>query len=160
AELLPGDGLVSGKLTLDVAAEGTGMSAVALMGSLAGSGTFKLENGRVVRLDPAAFDAVMRAVDQGLPIDVTRVRDRMVAALASGLALRAVEQQSRKLEALEGRPPASPSYVPAAAATAPVLAAPRANANPRTTNADPAPVVDSVAPAATEADAPGTRPAA
>ena len=61
------------------------MSAVALMGSLAGSGTFKLENGRVVRLDPAAFDAVMRAVDQGLPIDVNRVRDRTDAALASGV---------------------------------------------------------------------------
>ena len=69
AELLPGDGVVTGKLTLDAQAEGAGMSAVALMGSLAGSGTFKLENGRVVRLDPAAFDAVMRAVDQGLPIE-------------------------------------------------------------------------------------------
>jgi uncharacterized protein involved in outer membrane biogenesis len=85
AELLPGDGLVSGRLTLEVATEGTGMSAVALIGALEGSGTFKLENGRVVRLDPAAFDAVIRAVDQGLPIDVTRVRDRMDAALGSGV---------------------------------------------------------------------------
>ena len=244
AELLPGDGLVTGKLTLDAAAEGSGMSAVALMGSLAGSGTFKLENGRVVRLDPAAFDTVMRAVDQGLPIDVTRVRDRMDAALASGvlsvalaegaitinagqarlsdvtvraqradlavsgsvnladaalegrltlfgmggasapldsrpeitialkgpldapkrsidvaalaswLALRAVEQQSKKLEALEGRPPAAPTYVPAAAATA--------NANPRTTPVQTAPALDAPVPAAahTEPDAPGARPAA
>jgi large subunit ribosomal protein L24 len=247
AELLPGDGLVTGKLTLDAAAEGTGMSAVALMGSLAGSGTFKLENGRVVRLDPAAFDTVMRAVDQGLPIDVTRVRDRMDAALASGvlsvalaegaitinagqarlsdvtvraqradlavsgsvnladaalegrltlfgmggasappdtrpeitialkgpvdtpkrsidvaalaswLALRAVEQQSKKLEALEGRAPAAPSYTPAAATSAPT-----ANANPRTTPAQTAPAVDAAVPAAahTEPDAPGARPAA
>ena len=58
------------------------MSPVALIGSLEGSGIFTLENGRVVRLDPAAFDAVIRAVDQGLPIDATRVRDRMDAALA------------------------------------------------------------------------------
>ena len=72
AELLPGDGVVTGKLTLDAKAEGSGLSAVALMGSLAGDGTFKLENGRVVRLDPAAFDTVMRAVDQGLPIDATQ----------------------------------------------------------------------------------------
>ena len=85
AELLPGDGLVSGRLTLDVAAEGTGMSAVALIGSLEGGGTFALDNGRVVRLDPAAFDTVIRAVDQGLPIDATRVRDRMDAALARGV---------------------------------------------------------------------------
>ena len=85
AELLPGEGVLSGRLTLDLNAEGTGLSAVALVGSLDGSGTFTLENGRVVRLDPAAFDAVIRAVDQGLPIDTTRVRDRMDAALASGV---------------------------------------------------------------------------
>ena len=36
AELLPGDGVVTGKLTLDATVEGSGMSAVALMGSLAG----------------------------------------------------------------------------------------------------------------------------
>jgi uncharacterized protein involved in outer membrane biogenesis len=84
AELLPGDGSLSGRLTLDVTAEGTGMSPIALIGSLGGSGTFMLENARLARLDPAAFNAVIRAVDQGLPIDATRVRDRMDAALASG----------------------------------------------------------------------------
>src|SRR5215813_5947970 len=84
AELLPGDGALSGGLTLDVTAEGTGMSPVALVGSLAGSGSFTLENARAARLDPAAFDTVIRAVDQGLPIDAIRVRDRMDAALASG----------------------------------------------------------------------------
>jgi len=84
AELLPGEGSLSGRLTLDVTAEGMGMSPVALVGSLGGSGTFTLENARAVRLDPAAFDTVIRAVDQGLPIDTVRVRDRMDAALASG----------------------------------------------------------------------------
>jgi len=82
AELLPGDGSLSGRLTLDVAAEGAGMSAVALAGSLNGSGTFTLENARLARLDPTAFAAVARAVDQGLPIDTVRVRDRIDAALA------------------------------------------------------------------------------
>jgi large subunit ribosomal protein L24 len=84
AELLPGEGSLSGRLTLDLSAEGAGMSPVALVGSLTGSGSFTLENARVARLDPAAFDNVIRAVDQGLPIDPTRVRDRADAALARG----------------------------------------------------------------------------
>jgi AsmA family/AsmA-like C-terminal region len=83
-ELLPGEGSLSGRLTLDVSAEGSGMSPVALVGSLAGSGSFTLENARAARLDPAAFDTVIRAVDQGLPIDAIKVRDRMDGALASG----------------------------------------------------------------------------
>jgi len=83
-ELLPGEGSLSGRLTLDASAEGSGMSPVALVGSLAGSGSFTLENARAARLDPAAFDAVIRAVDQGLPIDAIKVRDRMDGALASG----------------------------------------------------------------------------
>src|SRR5262249_41789286 len=50
AELLP-DAVLSGRLTLDVSAEGNGMSPVALVGSLSGSGTFMLENARLARLD-------------------------------------------------------------------------------------------------------------
>src|SRR5436309_8844930 len=84
AELLPGDGSLSGRLTLDVTAEGTGMSPVALMGSLAGSGSFTLESAGLARIDPAAFDNIVRAVDQGLPIDAIRIRDRVDAALARG----------------------------------------------------------------------------
>jgi hypothetical protein len=83
AELLP-EGSLSGRLTVEATAEGTGMSPVALVGSLVGSGSFTLENGRVMRLDPAAFDAVTRAVDQGLPIDAARIRDRADAALTRG----------------------------------------------------------------------------
>ncbi|MBV8110639.1 MAG: AsmA family protein [Hyphomicrobiales bacterium] len=83
-ELLPGEGSLSGRLTIDVSAEGSGMSPIALVGSLAGSGSFTLENARAARLDPAAFDTVIRAVDQGLPIDAIRVRDRMDGALANG----------------------------------------------------------------------------
>ena len=84
AELLPGDGSLSGRLTLDVTAEGTGMSPVALMGSLAGSGSFTLESAGLARIDPAAFENIVRAVDQGLPIDAIRIRDRVDAALARG----------------------------------------------------------------------------
>ena len=84
AELLPGDGSLSGRLTLDVTAEGTGMSPVALMGSLAGGGSFTLESAGLARIDPAAFENIVRAVDQGLPIDAIRIRDRVDAALARG----------------------------------------------------------------------------
>jgi large subunit ribosomal protein L24 len=86
-ELLPGDGQpsIAGRLTLDLTAEGTGLSPIALIGSLGGGGSFTFENGRLARLDPAAFAAVIRAIDQGLPIDTTRVRERMDVALASGV---------------------------------------------------------------------------
>jgi uncharacterized protein involved in outer membrane biogenesis len=92
AELLPGDGPLSGRLALEIAAEGTGMSPIALIGALEGRGRIALTNGRLARLDPAAFDAVIRAVDAGLPIDAARVRDRIDSALASGaLAVRRAE---------------------------------------------------------------------
>jgi len=103
AELLPGEGVISGRLTLNVATEGTGMSAVALVGSLSGGGTFKLENARVVRLDPTAFDTVIRAVDQGLPIDAVRIRDRMDAALASGVLAVPLAEGTITIEAGQAR---------------------------------------------------------
>jgi uncharacterized protein involved in outer membrane biogenesis len=103
AELLPGEGVLSGRLTLNVATEGTGMSAVALVGSLSGGGTFKLENARVVRLDPTAFDTVIRAVDQGLPIDAARIRDRMDAALARGVLAVPLAEGAITIEAGQAR---------------------------------------------------------
>jgi large subunit ribosomal protein L24 len=84
ADLLPGDGAVSGRLRFDLTAQGGGMSAVAVVGSLEGRGTFTLENARLARLDPHVFDAVIRAVDQGLPIETNRLRDKAEAALKGG----------------------------------------------------------------------------
>jgi uncharacterized protein involved in outer membrane biogenesis len=84
AELLPGDGAISGRLRAQLSAQGTGMSAVALIGSLEGTGNFTLEDGKLARLDPRAFESVIRAVDQGLPIDANRLRERTDSALASG----------------------------------------------------------------------------
>jgi uncharacterized protein YhdP len=84
AEMFPGDGLISGRVAFDLSAEGTGMSAGALIGSLEGGGRFTLENGRLARLDPGAFEAVMRAVDRGLPVNAISVRERLESALASG----------------------------------------------------------------------------
>ena len=84
AELLGGGtrAPLSGKLTAALDLAGSGRSPIALIGSLEGEGTFALRDGGVARLNPAAFDIVTRAVDQGLPIDTTRIGDRMEAALA------------------------------------------------------------------------------
>jgi hypothetical protein len=84
AELLGGGARapLSGKLTADLDLAGSGRSPIALVGSLEGHGTFSLRDGGVARFDPAAFDIVTRAVDQGLPIDATRIGNRMEAALA------------------------------------------------------------------------------
>jgi large subunit ribosomal protein L24 len=92
ADLLPGDGSLSGKLTLDVAVEGAGRSPIALISALQGRGSLTLSNGRLARLNPQAFDTVVRAYDRGSPMDAARVRDRMDSALASGpLAFRRAE---------------------------------------------------------------------
>jgi uncharacterized protein involved in outer membrane biogenesis len=86
AELLGGGARapLSGKLTADLDLAGTGRSPIALIGSLKGEGTLALRDGSIARFDPAAFDIVTRAVDQGLPIDLTRIGDRMESALAIG----------------------------------------------------------------------------
>jgi tetratricopeptide (TPR) repeat protein len=75
---------VTGRLNLDADLEGRGRSAVALIGSLQGKGFFSIEDGKFARLDPSAFDAVTRSVDQGLPIEATRIRQRIETALAGG----------------------------------------------------------------------------
>ena len=77
-------------LSADV--EGTGLSPVALIGSLQGSGKFALTDAQFAGLDPRAFDAVTRAVDQGLAIDAARISDVVSKALDSGqLAVKQAE---------------------------------------------------------------------
>jgi large subunit ribosomal protein L24 len=75
---------VAGSLGVSAALAGTGMSPAALIGSLQGSGTFTLSDGQLAGLDPRAFDAVTRAVDQGLAIDSARITDVVSKALDSG----------------------------------------------------------------------------
>jgi len=75
---------VTGTLALSGETEGTGLSPVALFGSLRGSGKFTLTDAQLAGLDPRAFDAVTRAVDQGLAIDAARISDVVGKALESG----------------------------------------------------------------------------
>lgn len=75
---------VSGSLALMGEVEGTGLSPVALIGSLRGSGKIMVTDAQFAGLDPRAFDAVTRAVDQGLTIDTARITDAVSKALESG----------------------------------------------------------------------------
>jgi hypothetical protein len=75
---------MTGALTFSADVEGTGLSPVALIGSLQGTGKFALANGQFAALDPRAFDAVTRAVDQGLVIDARRISDVATKAMDSG----------------------------------------------------------------------------
>lgn len=75
---------VTGALDLSFDAEGGGLSPVALIGSLRGSGKIALRDGELAGLDPRAFDAVTRAVDQGLPVENDRIATMVRRALDSG----------------------------------------------------------------------------
>jgi large subunit ribosomal protein L24 len=94
ASLLPSGARAPLGGTLDLSAEldGAGLSPAALIGSLQGSGKIALSDGQIASLDPRAFDAVTRAVDQGLPIDATRISDAVSKVLESGdLALKRID---------------------------------------------------------------------
>jgi large subunit ribosomal protein L24 len=75
---------VSGSLGLSGDVEGVGLSPAALIGSLQGSGKIALDDAQFASLDPRAFDAVTRAVDQGLPIDAARISELVSNALEGG----------------------------------------------------------------------------
>ena len=81
----------SGSLDLTAELEGTGLSPVALVGSLKGSGNIVLTDSQVVGLDPRTFDAVTRAVDQGLPIETGRISDLVGKSLEGQLSLKRAE---------------------------------------------------------------------
>ncbi len=75
---------LTGSLAFSADLAGTGLSPVALVGSLQGSGKIALADAQFAGLDARAFDAVTRAVDQGLPIDAPRIADVVSKALDSG----------------------------------------------------------------------------
>lgn len=94
ASLLPAGARppVTGSIAFSADVEGAGLSPVALIGSLQGSGKIALSDAQFVGLDPRAFDAVTRAVDQGMAIDTVRISDVVSKALDSGqLAVKRAE---------------------------------------------------------------------
>jgi large subunit ribosomal protein L24 len=75
---------VSGRLNMQAHIEGAGRSPATLVGSLHGDGKIALSGGQFAGLDPRAFAAVTRAVDQGLPVEAGKVESLAGQALASG----------------------------------------------------------------------------
>ena len=85
---------MTGLLDLTVEAEGTGLSPIALIGSLKGSGKIVLSNGQVVGLDSRSFEVVTRAVDRGLPIENGRIADLVGKTLdGNQLSLKRAESE-------------------------------------------------------------------
>lgn len=75
---------VTGSFDLAAEVKGTGLSPIALIGSLQGSGKIAITGSEFAGLDPRAFDAVTRAVDQGLTIDAGLISNIVLKALDSG----------------------------------------------------------------------------
>jgi hypothetical protein len=86
AALLPhvGRDALSGRVALQLDAEGAGLSPAAFIGSVTGNGTLVLEDLQIANLDTRAFDNVIRAIDQGLALDQGRVQNTVGAALDKG----------------------------------------------------------------------------
>ncbi len=83
AALLPGARQpVTGKLSVEIGLDGTGLSPAALIGSLGGTASFKLDDAVIAGIDPRAFDLVIRAVDQGLALE--RIGNRAEQVMGPG----------------------------------------------------------------------------
>ncbi|MGA2125194.1 MAG: AsmA family protein [Xanthobacteraceae bacterium] len=75
---------VVGRLSLQLEGDGNGFSPATLIGSLSGSGVVTLDRGQFAALDPRVFEAVTRAVDQGLVVDPARIAAVVATALDGG----------------------------------------------------------------------------
>jgi hypothetical protein len=76
---------LAGKLALSADVDGAGRSPAALIGSLHGAGRLALVNAQIAGLDPRAFEAVTRAVDDGLAVEPSRIADMVGKALQGGM---------------------------------------------------------------------------
>jgi large subunit ribosomal protein L24 len=75
---------IMGRLTFQAELEGAGRSPAAFLGSLAGTAKVTLDDAQLAGLNPRVFDAVIRAVELGIPTDTHRIRDFVVTALENG----------------------------------------------------------------------------
>jgi large subunit ribosomal protein L24 len=86
AALLPAEARSSlaGRLGLQIAVEGAGLSPAALVGAFDGSGTITLEDAALGWLDPRAFGAAVKLADQSASLDAAKVRDVVTTVLDGG----------------------------------------------------------------------------
>lgn len=81
----------AGRVSGQIALQGTGRSVATLAGSLSGNGTLTLGGAQLSGLDPLAFEAAIRASDQGVR-DAGRIREVVERALRTApLALPAAD---------------------------------------------------------------------
>jgi large subunit ribosomal protein L24 len=73
-----------GRASMQLALTSQGRSASALSGALSGSGTVTLESARISGLDPRAFEAAVRASDNGQAKDDARLKQIVEPALSAG----------------------------------------------------------------------------
>jgi uncharacterized protein involved in outer membrane biogenesis len=74
----------AGRISMQMTLTSQGRSASALTGALSGSGTVTLESAGIAGLDPRAFDAAIRASDNGQATDDVRLRQIVEPALSAG----------------------------------------------------------------------------
>lgn len=74
----------AGRASLQMTLASRGRSASGLGGALSGAGSFTLEKVRIPGLDPAGFDAAVRAGDAGQPTDAARLKTLLEPVLAAG----------------------------------------------------------------------------
>jgi large subunit ribosomal protein L24 len=74
----------AGRTSMQMTLSSEGRSASGLTGALSGSGTLALESARVAGLDPRAFEAAIRASDNGQAVDDIRLRQIVEPALSAG----------------------------------------------------------------------------
>jgi len=74
----------AGRASMQMTLASQGRSASALIGALSGSGTVTLESAKFAGLDPRAFEAAVRASDNGQAKDDARLKQIVEPALAAG----------------------------------------------------------------------------
>jgi large subunit ribosomal protein L24 len=75
----------AGRASMQMTLASQGRSASALSGALSGSGSLTLESARIAGLDPRAFDAAIRASDNGQATDDIKLRQFVEQALSAGV---------------------------------------------------------------------------
>jgi large subunit ribosomal protein L24 len=75
---------IGGLLTVKLQGDSAGLSPDGLVGSLHGSGTIALTRGQFAGIDPAAFDAAIRAADQSGSTEAAKINPVVIAAMEKG----------------------------------------------------------------------------
>jgi uncharacterized protein involved in outer membrane biogenesis len=75
---------IDGQAALTLQGDGSGLSAVGLIGSLHGSGKISLRDARFGGVDTAAFNAAARASEDNAPLDAAKIRAAVNAAMEGG----------------------------------------------------------------------------